>query len=84
MEIRLNDLFQRFKTKGFMPIEIPGLVKDVFNIIGNGKNCAITTIDQELEDFGWGVGIMDNITYELITSLLKDNRSTDVERHILK
>ena len=34
MEIRLNDLFLRFKTKGFMPVEIPGLVKDVFNIIG--------------------------------------------------
>ncbi len=84
MERKFNDLFLRFKTKGFMSIEIPGLVKDVFNIIGNVETCAITTIDQELEDFGWGVGIMDNVTYELITSLLKDNRSTDVERHIHK
>ncbi len=84
MERRLNDLFLRFKTKGFMPIEIQGLVKDVFNIIGNGETCAITTIDQELEDFGWGVGIMDNVTYELITSLLEYNRSTDVDRHIHK
>ena len=84
MERRLNDLFLRFKTKGFMPIEITGLIKDVFNIIGNGETCAITTIDQELEDFGWGVGIIDNITYELITSLLEYNNSTDVERYLHK
>jgi len=82
MEIRLNDLFQRFKTKGFMPVEISGLVKDVFNIIGNSGYSAITTIDQELEDLGWGIGIMDNVTHELVTSLLEDNSSTNVERHI--
>ena len=78
MEIRLNDLLQRFKAKGFMPVEIPGLVKDVFNIIGNSGYSAITTIDQELEDLGWGIGIMDNVTHKLITSLLEDNSSTDV------
>jgi hypothetical protein len=78
MEIRLNDLFHRFKTKGFMPIEIPGLVKDVLNIVGTSGYSAITTIDQELDDLGWGIGIMDNVTHELITSLLEDNSSTDV------
>jgi len=82
MEIGLNDLFQWFKTKGFMSIEIPGLVKDVFNIIGTSGYSAITTIDQELEDLGWGIGIMDNVTHELVTSLIEDNSSTDFERHI--
>jgi hypothetical protein len=67
-----------------MPIEIPELVKDVLNIIGNGETYAINTIDKELEDFGWGIGIMDNIIYELITSLLEYNSSTEVERHIYK
>ncbi len=33
MENRLDDLFLRFQTKGFMPIEIPGLIKDVFNYL---------------------------------------------------
>ena len=84
MEKRLNDLFLRFKTKGFIPIEITGLIKDVFNIIGKGETCSITTINQELEDFGWGVGVMDNVTNLLITSLLEYNSSTDVERHIHK
>ena len=69
MENRLDDLFLSFQTKGFMPIEIPGLIKDVFNIIDNGEYCTITAVNQEMEDLGWGIEIMDNITYELVTSL---------------
>ncbi len=69
MENRLDDLFLRFQTKGFMPIEIPGLIKDVFNIIDNGEYCTINAVNQEMEDLGWGIEIMDNITYELVTSL---------------
>jgi len=45
MEIRLNDLFQMFKEKGFMAIEIPGLVKDVLDIVGTSGYSAITTIE---------------------------------------
>jgi len=72
---RLDDLFLRFQIKGFMPIEIPGLVKDVIEIMGNRRNCTITTIEQELEDLGWGLGIMDYGTYELITSVVEGNAS---------
>jgi len=69
MEDRLNDLFLRFQMKGFMPIEIPELVKDVLDIMDHRKICTITTIDQELEELGWGINIMDSSTYELITSI---------------
>jgi hypothetical protein len=69
MENRLDDLFLNFQTKGFMPIEIPGLIQDVFNMLGKGRYCTITNINKELEDLGWGIGIMDNVTYELIISL---------------
>ncbi len=75
MEDRLNDLFLRFQKKGFMPIEISGLVKDVLDIMDNLKICTITTIDQELEELGWGINIMDNATYELITSVVESNVS---------
>ena len=71
MENRLGDLFLRFQTKGFMPIEIPGLIKDVFTIIDNGEYCTITAVNQEMEDLGWGIEIMDNITYELVNSLVQ-------------
>ena len=83
MEIKLNDLFNRFETKGFMPIEIPGLVKDAFNIISDSKYSAITTVNRELEDLGWGIDIMDNGTHEVITSLIEDNSSTDVVSYFI-
>jgi hypothetical protein len=66
---RLGDLFLSFQQKGFMPIEIPGLLQDLFNIIGKGRYCTITDANQELEDLGWGIEPIDNVTYELINSL---------------
>ena len=72
MENRLDDLFLRFQTKGFMSVEIPGLIKDVFNILGNGEYCTITAVNQEMEDLGWGIEIVDNITYELTNALVQN------------
>ena len=78
MEKRLNDLFLRFQEKGFMSIEIPGLIQDVINIIGKGRYCTITDANQELEDLGWGIEILDNITYELINSLFNKKWQTSL------
>ena len=69
MENRLSDIFLSFQTKGFMPIESPGLIQDVYNIMGKGRYSNITNVNQELEDLGWGLEIMDNFTYDLINSL---------------
>ena len=78
MENRLDGLFLRFQAKGFMPIEIPGLIKDVFNIIGQDRYCTITDANQELEDLGWGIEIMDNVTYDLINSLFNKKCQTSL------
>ncbi|HAY38790.1 MAG TPA: hypothetical protein DCY53_05250 [Desulfobacteraceae bacterium] len=75
MKDKLNHLVLRFQMKGFLPIEIPELVKDVLGIIENREVCTITTIDQELEELGWGINIIDNLTYELIRSLGEGNVS---------
>ena len=81
MKNRLDDLSLRFQTKGFMPIEITGLIKDVFNIIGNDRYYTMNVVNQELEDLGWGIGIMDNDTYEMIYSLVENAGFPDVESH---
>lgn len=72
---KLNDLFLRFQIKGFMPIEIPELVKDIFEIMDKRRNCTITNIDQELEELGWGINVMDHVTYGLVISLVEGNVS---------
>jgi hypothetical protein len=71
MKNRLDDLLPIFQTKGFIPIEIPGLIKDVFNIFNNPVHSTLADVNQELEDLGWGIEIMDNATYELINSLVQ-------------
>jgi hypothetical protein len=76
MENRLSDIFLSFQTKGFMPIEIPGLIQDVYNIMGKGRYSNITDVNQELEDLGWGLEIMDNFTYDLINSLFNKKWQT--------
>ena len=68
----------RFQTKGFMSIEISGLNQDVFNIIGKGRYCTITDANQELEDLGWGIEPMDNVTYQLISSLFNKKLQTSL------
>ena len=70
MENGLNDFSLRFQTKGFMPIEISGLVKDIFYILDKDLYRTRTEVNQELEDLGWGIGIMDNDSYELMNSLV--------------
>ena len=69
---RLDDLFLSFQTKGFMPIEIPGLIQDVFNILGNDEYYTLTAVNQEMEDLGWGIEIVDDVTYELANSMFQN------------
>jgi hypothetical protein len=71
MENRLDHLFLRFQTKGFIPIEIPGLMKDVFDVFNNPIYSTVADINRELEDLGWGIEIMDDATFELINTLVQ-------------
>ena len=54
-----------------MLLEILGLVKDIFNILDQDRYCTRTEVNLELEDLGWGIGIMDNVSYELMNSLVQ-------------
>jgi hypothetical protein len=68
-----DDLFLKLEEKGFTPVEIPDLIKDILNILGNGERVTKTTINQELESLGWGIDVIENVEYRLLTSLLGDN-----------
>jgi len=69
METRLEDLYLRFQNKGFMHVEIKGLMEDVFKTLGNRRYYNRAAVNQEMEDLGWGLDIMDRVTYELASSL---------------
>ena len=80
MENSLEDLFMKFEAKGFLPIEIPDLVKDALTIASTGENTTISAVDQELEDLGWGIGVLDAQTYHLITHLNAHDEFPKIER----
>ena len=82
MENKLDNLFQKFSKKGFLPIEVPGLVKDAVRLFENDLNCSIATVDQELEELGWGIGVMDDEAYKLIAALVRNSGLSDVERYL--
>jgi len=82
METRINDLCLRLSNKGFLSIELPDLLKDFFYLIESGRYSTISSVNQELEDLGWGIGVMDNVTHGLLNSLVENADFSDVERHI--
>ena len=71
MQNRLEELHLRFRAKGFMPVEIQGLTKDVLKILGNVRPCSREAVNREMEDLGWGIEIIDIATYKLANSLKK-------------
>lgn len=71
METGFQALYSKFQVKGFLPIEIPGLIEDVAAVLDNDKYFTISDINQELEDLGWGVNIIDDATFQVITSMVQ-------------
>jgi hypothetical protein len=69
MKNRIEDLHLRFQSKGFMPIETRGLVEDFFKILSKNRRCSRTLVNQEMEELGWGIKIIDRATYDLADSL---------------
>ena len=67
---RLEELHKRFKKKGFMPVEIQGLVKDFFVTICSGRYLTRTAVNREMEALGWGIEIIDTDTYNLANAII--------------
>ena len=76
-------LFGRLFSRGLTPTEIPRLIKDVYNIIGNGGHFTVTSVNQGLKRLGLRGKIMDAIGFELIVFLLENEYDYEVERHTL-
>ena len=78
-----DTLFGRLTAQGLMSGEIPSLVRDVFNIIRDGGNFTVASINMELERLGWRKRIMDEISFELIIFILENEYDYEVKRHTL-
>ena len=66
-----------------MPVEVSILIKDVFNIIHDGGDFTVTSVNRELVGLGWGERIMDEVSFELIIFLLENEYDYEVQEHTL-
>jgi len=78
-----DTLFGRLSARGLISVEILRLIKDVFNIIHDGGNFTVASINKELERLGWREQVMDETSFELITFILENEYDYEVKRHIL-
>lgn len=59
-------LLFRLANKGVLPSHVPGLVRDVLNIVNDDEHFSLGNINHRLERLGWGEEIMDEFIFELI------------------
>ena len=74
-------LLKRFRNKGFMPIELPGLMKDIINTIRQKENYTLNTVNLELESLGWGIQIMDQALFEETLSLIENLGDSEFKKY---
>ena len=74
-------LFERFRNKGFMPIELPWLMKDIIDTIQQKENYTLDTVNLELESLGWGIQIMDQAIFEETLFLIENLDDSDFKKY---
>ena len=74
MATTIGIISKKLKDKGLVPLEINRLIKDVSNVMSNGKYCTPVCVKQNLELLGWEDYVLDNTILELIFLFLKDKK----------
>ena len=64
-------LLFRLSDKGVVPSHVPGLVRDVLNIVKDDGHVSLDNVNQKLESLGWGEEILDEFVIELIRCLIE-------------
>jgi hypothetical protein len=71
-------LFGRLSARGLIGDEIPRLITDVLNIVQDGGDFTVMSINDELVRIGWRERVMDEISFELITFILESEYDYEV------
>ncbi len=73
-------LFSRLSARGVPANHVPGLIRDVCSIAGDGGLFTPYLVNQRLERLGWGKEALDEMTFQLIVSVLEDEWGCRVRR----
>jgi hypothetical protein len=69
-------LFSRLSARGVPPDHVPGLIREVCSIVGDGGLFTSGLVNKRLERLGWGKEALDETTFQLIVSVLEDDGGT--------
>ena len=69
MDALISTLRQEFDRKGLYSELLPGLLKDIEVFFGNHNHHSLHRLNLELEDLGWGIGVIDQQIYERILKI---------------
>lgn len=67
----LRLLIYRLSERGVFPDQIPALIKNVLQIIGEGGAFTTGLVNVQLEQLGWGHQVLDESSFQLIVRILE-------------
>jgi len=70
-------LVSRLSDKGVVSSHVPGLMRDVRNIVREGGYFTVGNVNNRLESLGWGGDILDEWIFELILSVHEKTATVD-------
>jgi hypothetical protein len=68
----LEVLLSRLSKKGVMPDELPGLLRDVLNIVSDRDTVAVDGLNLRLAMLGWQEDIVDEFSFEIMKMVIDD------------
>ncbi len=67
----LHLLIYRLTERGVFPDHIPGLMRNVLRILGQGGTITTKLVNEQLEQLGWGPEVLDETSFQLIVHILE-------------
>jgi len=74
-------LFDKLVSQGLTRVEITRLIKDVFNLVGDGGYFTVESVNENLEHLGWKNELLSEVTLDLILFMLENEYDYEVEKH---
>lgn len=68
----LNTLLTRMAGKQVRPQELPGLLRDVLNLISRRGSARAPELNKDLTRLGWQDGLVDEFSLEIMKRLIED------------
>ena len=72
MEQIIDVLLKRLACKNVLPDEVPWLIRDVLNAVGETGEQAVCPVNRRLAILGWDEELLDEVTFALIISFVEE------------